>query len=375
MQWDQQPPKRMHAGEDYEVEYSVSMGADLRRSIVKSQDNVHLPHANVHSCFPTAGTCTPFIQNTPGLATHTAELEADLDADGTARFKSVINLPENRYTIIAHARFFVPSASCPADGASSPDCLDKIDMAIGEQRTIRKAPPQASASEALSFVAKAGDDNRQQTPAAVAVVPSGPPPRCYLDTVSGDKEDQDTLCPVCWETPTNDDSVMAKIVHCPPGFELDWTKAPPKQLFQDEEYDVSYRVKIGNWLDRLEPFHQGFDISHANVHSCFASVEECTPSIVDTPGLATHTNAQKDNVDQRGEAHFTSKIVQLPPGEYTAIAHVRFFMDKGGGTDDRTAESSGQSNRDFRKGLVQYDAAIGLTRTVGSELPSTFFGF
>ena len=372
IQWDRAPPKRMHVGEDYEVEYTLKIGADLRKAIVK-QDNVHLPHANIHSCFPTAGTCTPFIQNTPGLATHTAELEADLDADGTARFKSVINLPENRYTIIAHIRLFVPSASCPA-GASSPDCLDKIDMAIGEQRTITKAPPKASA-EAPEFIGGKREDTRQQTPAAVSA-PTGPPPRCYLDTISGGREDQDTLCPVCWETPTNDASIKAKIVHCPPGFELDWTKAPPKQLVQGEDYDVSYRVKIGNWLDRLEADRQGFDISHANIHSCFASVKECTPSIVNTPGLATHTNAQRDNVDQRGEADFTSVISQLPPGEYTVIAHVRFFMRKGGAGSARAVESSGQSQGVSRDGLVQYDAAIGLRRTVRSDLPSsTLFGF
>ena len=367
IQWDRAPPQQMHAGESYEVSYTVRVATEVRRGIIK-EDNVHLPHVNIHSCFPAAGACTPFIQNTPGLATHTDEQEADLRADGTARFKSVISLPENRYTMIAHARFFVPSASCPS-GATPRECLNKIDMAIGEQRTVTKAPPTKASkghqSNGSSEIWKP-DDVPQQTPAAV---PSGPPPRCYLDTVGGGKEDQETLCPVCWETPTNSPSIKAKIVHCPPGFELDWIKAPPKQLVQEEEYDVSYRVKIGNWLDRLEAI-QGFDISHANIHSCFASVKECTPSIADTPGLATHTNAQKVNVDQRGEADFTSVISELPPGEYTVIAHVRFFMEKGvsansnGSSDPWAAESSG-SNGGATDGLMQYDAAIGLRRSVG----------
>ena len=173
MQWDQEPPKlQMYADVDYEVAYSVRIGAGLRPWIVK-QDNVHLPHTNIHSCLPTAGVCTPFIQNTSGLATHTAELKGDLDADGTAHFKSNINLPESHYTIIAHARFFVPSASCPAE-ASLPDCLDKIDMAIGRQRRVIKAPPKASAEARTGSVGER-DDNRQQIPASVAVVPSGPP--------------------------------------------------------------------------------------------------------------------------------------------------------------------------------------------------------
>ena len=338
----------MYADVDYEVAYTVRIGAGLRRSIVK-QDNVHLPHTNIHSCFPTAGACTPFVQNNPGLSTHTDEQESNLDADGIARFASVINLPENRYTIIAHARFFVPSASCSA-GATSFDCLDKIDMAIGEQRKLRKAtslPPPP--------------------PPTTTLFPSGGPSRCYLDASSGGREDPDTLCPVCWETPTNSPSIKAKIVHCPPGFELEWIKAPPRRFFQDEDYDVSYRVKIGNRLDQLEAV-QGFDIAHSNVHSCFASVEECTPSIADTPGLATHTDAEKSNVNRRGEAEFTSEISQLPPGEYTVIAHVRFFLGPQGNI--WTTESSRRSrNGGVREGLMQYDAAIGLRRTVRPTRP------
>ena len=363
IEWDRVPPERMYDGESYEVAYTVRVGREVRRGIIK-RDNFHLPHVNVHSCFPASGACTPFVQNNPGLATHTDELEADFRADGTARFKSAINLPENRYTLIAHARFFVPDPSCPS-GATSRDCLNKIDMAIGEQRTITKAPPKKASNGGSDIWER--DDS-----ASEAMVPSGPPPRCYLGTISGDKEDQDTLCPVCWETPTNSPSIKAKIVHCPPGFELEWTKAPPRRLFQDEDYDVSYRVKIGDRLDQLEAV-QGFDIAHSNIHSCFASVEECTPSIADTPGLATHTGAEKGNVNRRGEADFTSKISQLPPGEYTVIAHVRFFLDKGGdssgsgnGISDPWAAESNRSgsNGGVTDGLMQYDAAIGLRRTV-----------
>ena len=360
IEWDRVPPEHMYDGESYEVAYTVRVAREVRRGIIK-QNNFHLPHVNVHSCLPASGACTPFIQNTPGLATHTDALEADFRADGTARFKSVINLPENRYTMIAHARFFVPDPSCPA-GATSQDCLNKIDMAIGEQRTITKAPPKTASNGGTGIWERDGS-------ASVAVVPSGPPSRCYLDTISGDEEAQDTLCPVCWETPTDSPSIKAKIVHCPPGFELEWTQAPPNQLSQEEDYDVSYRVKIGNRLDQLEAV-QGFDIAHSNIHSCFASVEECTPSIANTPGLATHTNAEKSNVNRGGEAEFTSKISQLPPGEYTVIAHVRFFLKKGsnssgsGRSSNPWAAGSGGTNGGVTDGLMQYDAAIGLRPTV-----------
>ena len=374
IQWDREPPKQMFANVDYEVAYTVRIGAGIRRAIVK-QDNVDLPHANIHSCFPTAGACTPFIQNTPGLATHTNEQEANLRADGATRFTSVINLPENRYTMIAHARFFVPSPLCRAC-ATSPDCLNKIDMAIGEQRRLTKAPPQPPVSSPPPWFRSSPPPWFPTRPSSPS---SGPPPRCYLDATTGwdeDEDDEETLCPVCWETPTNNPSTKAKIVHCPPGFELAWIKAPPKQLDRGKAYDVSFMVDIGDKLENLEAV-QGFDISHANIHSCFASVEECTPSIADTPGLATHTDAQKDNVNRRGgTAYFMSKLPQLPPGEYTVIAHVRFFLREQGG-NFWSADERWNSNGGVRDGLMQYDAAIGLKRTVvgptvppGPPLPS-----
>ena len=97
-------------------------------------------------------------------------------------------------------------------------------------------------------------------------------------------------------------------------------------------------------------------------------MEECTPSIANTPGLATHTNAEKSNVNPRGEAEFTSKISQLPPGEYTVIAHVRFFLKKGGDSSGSSsnpwAAESGGTNGGVTDGLMQYDAAIGLRLTV-----------
>ena len=183
------------------------------------------------------------------------------------------------------------------------------------------------------------------------------PPRCYLDAKGGE-EDEDTLCPVCWETPSSPE-MRAQIVNCPPGFEFTWIEAPPKQLTSGgNDFDVSYRVHIGDRLGDLKSI-QGFEVSHANVHSCYASVEECTPSIAATPGLATHTPAQKDNVNFDGDVEFTSEFPDLPPGEYTVIAHVRFFLDSEPGR-----ESNGGTGADS---LSQYDAAIGLRRTVSPD--------
>jgi hypothetical protein len=137
-------------------------------------------------------------------------------------------------------------------------------------------------------------------------------------------------------------------------------------MVEGREYDVSYSARIGLWQDRLVPV-RGFDISHANLHSCFASVTACTPSIADTPGLSTHTVSQTENVDGRGGADFTTSMSQLPPGEYTVIAHIRFsFAAENEGDKGKNAQSLAIFNGGGKnvEAVVQYDAAIGLKRSV-----------
>jgi len=85
----------------------------------------HLPHVNVHSCLQTSGACTPFIANTPGLATHTPAQKSSFDGNGRANFTMDVALDAHRYMIIGHARFFVGKI--------------KYDVANGVAREILRA--------------------------------------------------------------------------------------------------------------------------------------------------------------------------------------------------------------------------------------------
>uniref|UniRef100_A0A0G4FXK8 Reverse transcriptase Ty1/copia-type domain-containing protein n=1 Tax=Chromera velia CCMP2878 TaxID=1169474 RepID=A0A0G4FXK8_9ALVE len=70
---------------------------------------------------------TPFVSNTPGLATHTAALTGDLTGSAsamTATFTSDVQLEAGSYTVIAHVRYY------------SPDTDTKWDIAIGKPVTI-----------------------------------------------------------------------------------------------------------------------------------------------------------------------------------------------------------------------------------------------
>ena len=65
-----------------------------------------IPHANIHSCIASRGACTPFVANTPGLATHTAAQTANFSQTGLVTFDTKVKLPKGQYKIIAHIRFF-----------------------------------------------------------------------------------------------------------------------------------------------------------------------------------------------------------------------------------------------------------------------------
>jgi hypothetical protein len=85
---------------EYDVRYEVNIPPLLRA-------RPELPHCNVHSCLRHVGFCTPFVKNSPGLATHSPQLDhVVLDGSGHARAKSSISLGSGEYTIIAHVRWF-----------------------------------------------------------------------------------------------------------------------------------------------------------------------------------------------------------------------------------------------------------------------------
>ena len=64
-----------------------------------------IPHANIHSCFSRVGFCTPFVKNTPSLATHTEAIVSNMTASTYTDFRSSVLLSDaTSYTIIAHGR-------------------------------------------------------------------------------------------------------------------------------------------------------------------------------------------------------------------------------------------------------------------------------
>ena len=130
IKWDTKPPEEMFQGTVYPVSYGadIKLGSyDIR---VHPTKTTTVAHANIHSCIASRGACTPFVANSPGLATHTPELKGDFDEDGTVRFKSDVDLTTETYTIIAHVRFYVPNDH----NASLP--LTKIDVAAGISRKV-----------------------------------------------------------------------------------------------------------------------------------------------------------------------------------------------------------------------------------------------
>jgi len=100
----------------------------------------HIPHSNIHSCPADKGACTPFVANTPGLSTHTAASTGNLlKSDGihfTESFETEVKLSANRYTIIAHNRFFVSDTKQTTDQSCYPTCKIKYDACVGVSRTV-----------------------------------------------------------------------------------------------------------------------------------------------------------------------------------------------------------------------------------------------
>jgi len=70
-------------------------------------------HSNIHSCVRSVGFCTPFISNTPGLATHAPADKGLIEdtaeypkAKRSREFKNDFFLDVGGYTMIAHVRWF-----------------------------------------------------------------------------------------------------------------------------------------------------------------------------------------------------------------------------------------------------------------------------
>lgn len=142
LKWESVLPEEMFEFRAYPVRYSITLDKSSKVPVKKKGANVNeevdIPHANIHSCVASMGACTPFVSNTPGdmpfplllplrvefcptwqsiplcadtathslgLSTHTAALMADLDNQGHYSFESDVKLARDTYTIIAHVRY------------------------------------------------------------------------------------------------------------------------------------------------------------------------------------------------------------------------------------------------------------------------------
>lgn len=153
--WLSALPEELQAKQEYRLSYTLRVNSGsvpFDAVAVADGSRYHVTHSNIHSCWVDAGACTPFVQNSPGLATHTPELNANftelLERDRlgfthSATFDAQIRLHEAAaYTIIAHVRFFVRDESE----------LRRIDAAIAISRNVLAFNPVTEAEYGLSLI-------------------------------------------------------------------------------------------------------------------------------------------------------------------------------------------------------------------------------
>ena len=166
--------------------------------------------------------------------------------------------------------------------------------------------------------------------------------QCYL-------MDADSDCTVCWRTTYSapaDGVGVTQMFPCPAALKSAWVVSPPERMVHMQEYRVSYSLTVDP--NEYTVVHQGSHVPHSNIHSCIAETGACTPFVANTPGLSTHTQAQKGSLDSAGQITFSTDV-ELVAGRYTVIAHSRFFVN---------------NSLDASLPKTKYDLAIGTSRTV-----------
>lgn len=150
MDWNELLPEIMHADEDYPTSFRVYINESMGFHpvpIKKSDGEWEISHANIHSCLQKVGFCTPFVANSPGLATHTAELRGNLNDpvgdQSITDFNSIVNLQQDSYTVIAHARIFL------FDDVINTTEPFKYDVAIAQRRSVLGAETLNDIPEAI----------------------------------------------------------------------------------------------------------------------------------------------------------------------------------------------------------------------------------
>ena len=84
-------------------------------------------------------------------------------------------------------------------------------------------------------------------------------------------------------------STLVRLSSCPSDMTITWTKALPTMMYAQRTYNTLYTFAY-NRASHGGSYHlvggKLYDISHANIHSCWSNVGFCTPFIGNTPGLA-----------------------------------------------------------------------------------------
>ena len=143
--FDTEPPETMHERREYDTTYTL----DASHLSSTFSGNVVVDHINIHSCLSNVGFCTPFIANTPGLATHTAAESGTANSDGKFTVTSTIKLSAAAYSysVIAHGRIWVNSTS-KAPCSRMDDVCKRYDVARQIRRVVLPPENEVTISDA-----------------------------------------------------------------------------------------------------------------------------------------------------------------------------------------------------------------------------------
>jgi len=144
LEWTKPLPQKLLADTDNPTSYKFKVDLSMFNvTAVSAKGKLwDIPHSNLHSCPSDKGACTPFVGNTPGLSTHTPSSLGNLSVDGvyvSEIFDANVKLSADRYTIIAHNRFYVPDPEQSDEQECYPNCKIKYDAAAGVLKEVVEA--------------------------------------------------------------------------------------------------------------------------------------------------------------------------------------------------------------------------------------------
>ena len=129
---------------------------------------------------------------------------------------------------------------------------------------------------------------------------------------------------MCWATPPGSENPLSEDCN---GTSVDFVEWPaPGSMSIRTYYDVHFRVNVPR--TRAVVLHYddgGFDVAHANIHSCLQSVGYCSPFVANQPGLSTHSPQARCQLGEDGACTVTTVVYLTEVSTYTAIAHARWF--------------------------------------------------